>query len=145
MDIKNIDFRAMVSYYCSWELKMERRVQKCPVCGGKQFEVLKIACKECDTRIEGKFTISRFALLPEEHLSFLSTFIRCRGNIKDVEKELGISYPTVRSRLDRAVEALGYGDSEPSRKRKEVLEALERNEMSAADALVALKALKEEI
>jgi hypothetical protein len=122
---------------------MERRVHKCPVCNEREFEIERIRCTNCDTRIEGIFTLSKFALLPEEHLEFLGTFIKCRGNIKDVERELGISYPTVRSRLDRAIEALGYQDSPGKIQRKEVLESLERGEMTAEDALNALKAMQE--
>lgn len=122
---------------------MERRIHKCPVCGERDFEVIKIGCRNCGTKIEGNFTISRFALLPQEHLDFLATFIRCRGNIKDVERELGISYPTVRSRLDRAIEALGFDSEASPSKRKEILESLEKSEMTAEEALDALKALKE--
>ena len=122
---------------------MERRVQRCPVCSEREFEIERIRCTNCDTKIEGSFTVSRFALLPEEHLGFLETFIRCRGNIKDVEKELGISYPTVRSKLDRAIEALGFQESERKTQRKEILESLEKSEMSTEEALEALKALNE--
>jgi len=77
----------------------------------------------------------------------MEAFIKCRGNIKEVEKELGISYPTVRSRLDSAIEALGYGVdkvgvpenekmdfSEESLRRQGILEALERGEISAQEA-----------
>jgi hypothetical protein len=103
------------------EADMERRVHKCPVCSGVEFDVMKIRCRNCDTRIEGDFTVSRFALLPQEHLDFLLTFIRCRGNIKDVEKELGISYPTVRARLDRAIEALGFEEKRDANGRVEIL------------------------
>ncbi|OLN28694.1 hypothetical protein DSOL_3929 [Desulfosporosinus metallidurans] len=77
----------------------------------------------------------------------MEAFIKCRGNIKEVEKELGISYPTVRSRLDSVIEALGYGvdkEKEPennvvnpheeSLRRQEIMEALERGEISAQEA-----------
>jgi hypothetical protein len=125
------------------EADMERRVHKCPVCSGVEFDVMKIRCRNCDTRIEGDFTVSRFALLPQEHLDFLLTFIRCRGNIKDVEKELGISYPTVRARLDRAIEALGFEEKRDANGRVEILQALENGEMNTEEALAALKAMKE--
>jgi len=77
----------------------------------------------------------------------MEAFIKCRGNIKEVEKELGISYPTVRNRLDSVIEALGYGvdkdrspedekenTSEESQRRQGILEALERGEITAQEA-----------
>jgi hypothetical protein len=65
--------------------------------------------------------------------------MRCRGNIKDVEKVLGISYPTVRGKLDRAVRALGYETQEDANRRLDILEALEKSEMTTEEALRALK------
>ncbi|AET69482.1 hypothetical protein Desor_4040 [Desulfosporosinus orientis DSM 765] len=119
---------------------------RCPVCD-HEMKISKLACTFCPTKIEGEFSSCKFCRLPSEQLVFVESFIRCRGNIKEVEKELGISYPTVRSRLDSVIEALGYGaekEKEPEAnkenspeeriRRREILEALERGEISAQGA-----------
>ena len=100
-------------------------------------------CRKCNTAFEGHFTVSRLGSLEQEHQDFITVFIKCRGNIKDVEKELGISYPTVRGRLDRAIKALGYAIENPAQKRKEILQALENKEMQPEDAIKAIKDLKD--
>ena len=90
----------------------------------------KLKCQACDTVIENNFRLSKFDYLSDEELFFTETFIRCRGNIKEVEKELGISYPTVRSKLDGVIKKLGYeenGEEQASRK-EEILRALENGE-----------------
>lgn len=119
---------------------------RCPVCD-QEMKISKLTCTYCPTKIEGEFSSCKFCRLPAEQLIFMEAFIRCRGNIKEVEKELGISYPTVRSRLDSVIEALGYGvdklkepenekgnSPEESKRRQEILEALERGEISAQEA-----------
>ena len=119
---------------------------KCPVCG-QNTEVTAISCNECGTRIEGHFQLCKFCRLTEEQKSFIETFVKCRGNIKDVEKELGISYPTVKNRLEDAANALGYSNtsyysytgSEASERRKEILDQLENGEVSVEEALELLK------
>ncbi len=87
----------------------------------------------------------KFCNLPTEQREFIEVFIKCRGNIKDVEKELGISYPTVRNRLDSVITALGYpiekeikGEGTEN-KTREVLDALERGDISASEAASQLK------
>ena len=119
---------------------------KCPVCG-QNTEVTAISCNECGTKIEGHFQLCRFCRLTEEQKSFIETFVKCRGNIKEVEKELGISYPTVKNRLEDTANALGYNDStsysysEPddNGRRREILDQLESGELTVEDALDLLK------
>lgn len=120
---------------------------RCPVCE-HEMKISKLTCTYCPTKIEGEFSSCKFCRLPADQLIFMEAFIKCRGNIKEVEKELGISYPTVRSRLDGVIEALGYGvDKEgvpenekdslvesESLRRQGILEALERGEISAQEA-----------
>ncbi len=118
---------------------MKRRITKCPACGGNDFEIVRLACRECATAVEGSFEISRLAHLSAENVSFVETFLRCRGNIKDVEREMGISYPTVRGRLDKIVALLGYDADTAKKRRRDILEALERNEMTAKEAVKALE------
>lgn len=119
---------------------------RCPVCD-HDMKISKLACTFCPTKIEGEFSSCKFCRLPADQLIFMEAFIKCRGNIKEVEKELGISYPTVRSRLDSVIEALGYGvdkervpesekenSQEESLRRQGILEALERGEITAQEA-----------
>lgn len=113
---------------------------KCPVCDS-HTEVSKISCNKCGTTIEGRFNLCKFCQLTKEQKSFIEVFIKNRGNIKEIEKELGISYPTVRGKLENVIEALGY-TAEPvvtKTNKKEVLEKLSRGEITSEQAINLLK------
>ncbi len=117
----------------------------CPVCGQK-LAVSKLTCHHCETTIEGNFESCRFCGLTAEQKHFVEVFLKSRGNIKEVERELGISYPTVRGRLDNVLEAMGYrveqeDRSEIARQRRDILEQLSRGEIGADDAVKLLKTL----
>lgn len=73
--------------------------------------VTRLECSSCGTEVTGAFGLGRLATTPEPHASLLELFLRVRGNVKEMERELGLSYPTVRARLDEAFEAAGYGRS----------------------------------
>ena len=118
---------------------------RCPVCG-HELTISSVACGHCQTKIEGKFTTCVFCKLPPEQLEFVEVFVKCRGNIKDVEKELGISYPTVRGRLESVIQALGYNpdrnavpEKDQEERRQEILQAVESGEMTAQEAIKQLK------
>lgn len=119
---------------------------RCPVCGDT-LEVTRLHCRQCDTVLEGHFDLGRLSRLSPDQLAFVETFLRCEGTIKRVEKELGISYPTVRARLEDAIRALGYEViSEVSQdsgfsdaERSEILDRLDRGEISSEEALALLK------
>lgn len=114
-------------------------LSKCPVCNSK-LKITKLKCNSCSTTVENEFELSKFDYLSSEQLEFAEVFLKCRGNIKDVEKEMGISYPTVRSKLDDVILALGYSISKkPKVSNKEVLDMLDRGELSAEEALKALR------
>lgn len=119
---------------------MRKVISRCPVCNG-ELCVVRLQCDSCETVIENQFRLSKFDYLSEEELYFTETFLRCRGNIKEVEKELGISYPTVRSKLDAVIKKLGYdaGVEEVSVKREEILKALEDGEITVEQAIAQLK------
>jgi len=112
-------------------------VAKCPICS-EQLKVVRLECDSCGTRMEGSFSLGRFHALSGDQVEFLETFIRARGNFKDIERELGISYPTVRSRLDAMIRALGFpSQAEPDReseRRKEILRELAEGRIAADDA-----------
>lgn len=120
---------------------MYQVISRCPVCGRK-LKVVKLQCENCDTVIENDFCLSAFDYLSVDDLFFAETFLKCRGNIKEVEKELKISYPTVRSRLDDIIQKL---DGKPNVKlssdsrKKEILDALEKGEITPAEALEQMK------
>jgi len=114
---------------------------KCPVCDSNT-EVTKISCNKCGTTIEGHFEMCKFCRLTPEQKSFIDAFIKCRGNIKEVEKELGISYPTVKNRLEDVASALGHKTvSEPqdNEKKKQVLDRLNNGEITVDEAIELLR------
>ena len=117
-------------------------VGRCPVCG-EGMEVVRLQCPACQTAVEGRFGLGPFQRLSRDQLQFVETFIRCRGVIKDVEEQLGISYPTVRGRLDGVIRALGYDvpdDSGAQDRRRELLEEVARGKVSAEEAEKLLRA-----
>lgn len=120
---------------------MNKVISRCPICNN-ELTVVRLKCDSCDTVIENNFRLSKFDYLSDEELYFTETFIRCRGNIKEVEKELGISYPTVRSKLDAVIKKLGYeteSEDQKSKKKEEILKALENGEITAEQAIAQLK------
>ncbi len=111
----------------------------CPVCS-KQLKITKLQCKHCHTTVENEFELSKFAALGQEQLHFIEVFLKCRGSIKEVEKELGISYPTVRGKLDDIITALGYSPAKkPEVDKKKIVSMLEKGEITAEEAITLLK------
>ncbi|MCB2290227.1 DUF2089 domain-containing protein [Clostridium sp. CS001] len=111
-------------------------LSKCPVCSSR-LKATRLKCDSCNTVVENEFELSKFDYLNSEQLSFIEVFLKSRGNIKDVEKELGISYPTVRAKLDEVIISLGYtvAKQKPSTDKKEVVDMLEKGEITADEAL----------
>jgi hypothetical protein len=122
---------------------MSKRVDACPSCGHR-LEVRELRCPACEISVSGAFERCEFCALPDDQLNFLRLFVSRRGNLRELERELGISYPTVRARLDDLLGALGYAVSPTSvldrqERRRQILDALKAGEMSADDAIRALK------
>ncbi|MBC7237358.1 MAG: DUF2089 domain-containing protein [Chloroflexi bacterium] len=117
---------------------------RCPVCG-EALQVTELQCRECDTTIQGRFELGPFQRLTAEQLAFVETFIRCEGKITRVEQELGLSYPTVRNRLNEAIRALGYEVEEEEEfalspeERQAILERLAKGEISTDEAIELLR------
>ena len=113
---------------------------RCPVCSSK-LKVVRLVCNNCKTGIDGNFELDKFSYLSDEQKTFIEVFIKNRGNIKEIEKDLGISYPTVRRNLDQVIEALGYSvkPAEEDVSKKEILERLSKGEISSEEALRKLK------
>jgi hypothetical protein len=116
---------------------------KCPSCSGR-LVVTELCCSDCKTTIKGSFELPQFATLAPEDENFLRIFLAARGNIKEVERQLNISYPTVKARLDAMLNRLGLGSlqAEAKRRRLEIVERLERGEIPAQEAIALLKALE---
>ena len=141
-------------------------IATCPICG-VELAVTRLHCRSCATTLEGDFNVGRFARLSREQFALLESFLRSKGNLKEMERELGISYPTVRARVDALLRALGLADDaavedEPGEPtpgdaagafdaaaaaldvaaaRREILERLARREIDAASAAGELRSL----
>lgn len=141
-------------------------ISTCPVCSG-ELAVTRLHCRSCGTTLEGEFSVGRFGRLTREQLLLLESFLRSRGNLRDMERELSISYPTVRSRVEALVRVLGFGPradsdeaaddaaaatagtsetgpAEPTganAARQAILERLGRHEMTADEAAAAIRSL----
>jgi hypothetical protein len=137
-------------------------IATCPVCAG-ELAVTRLRCSGCGTTIEGEFGVGRFAGLTRDQTAILESFLRSRGNLRDMERELVISYPTVRARVEALVRALGFGPrdeadgpaaaaataaataDEIQAGRRDVLERLARHELSAEEAAEAIRALGKDV
>ncbi len=119
-------------------------VGQCPVCR-EAMTVTRLYCPTCDVTIEGSFSLEPLSGLTPEQLAFVEVFIRCEGKINRVEKVLDVSYPTVRSRLQEIIKALGYeieeepDDDEDMINRQEILNDLSEGVISIDEALTMLK------
>jgi hypothetical protein len=104
--------------------------------------VTKLVFPESGVQIEGTFRLNEFALLAPEQLEFLRLYIKVRGNLKEVERILGLSYPTIRARFDTLLRALGYEpELEDNDARESILRALEKGELEPGEAAEKLKKL----
>jgi hypothetical protein len=130
-------------------------ISTCPVCS-KELAVTRLHCRSCGTTLEGDFSVGRFGRLSRDQLALLESFLRSRGNLRDMERELGISYPTVRSRVEALVRSLGFGPrgddadedvaaeapaAPAAESRQAILERLARHEIGAEEAALAIRAL----
>jgi hypothetical protein len=116
------------------------------------LDVTELTCPSCETIIRSRYAPCPFCRLAPESLRFLETFVQCRGNIKEMERALGISYPTVRGRLDAVIRELGYEvEAEPETEvdeaeiaalRKEILDQLDQGEITASEATKRLADLR---
>ena len=116
---------------------------KCPACNGRILAT-EFCCDDCNTSIKGSFELPALACLSEEDDRLLKVFLSARGNIREVERCLNISYPTVKSRLEAMLGRLGLGQlqSETKRQRLEIIEKLERGETTAHEAIKNLRDLE---
>ena len=114
----------------------------CPYCGG-DFKIKEVECQGCKTQIKSNFRVNRFHMFQAEDLYFIEVFLKNEGNIKLMEKDLGISYPTVKSRLKNIIKTLGYQSANTdSEERINILKALSDGEIDVKEATKRLGELK---
>ncbi len=109
---------------------------------GARIEVERVRIKNSSIAIEGQFEIPPLARLTLEDQIFVIAFIRCSGSIKEMEKLFGISYPTVKSRLERIAGTLDFVEINPPASKGEILDQLDRGEISVEDAIKKMKGSK---
>ena len=118
--------------------------QSCPSCGSA-LAVTQLNCTSCGTGVVGKFELSPFFRLKSESLKFLEVFVRNRGNVKEMERETGESYWTIRRQLDEVITEMGFerpaSEDEISTQRQEILAQLSRGEINVSEATRLIKQL----
>ncbi|MBM4425349.1 MAG: DUF2089 domain-containing protein [Chloroflexi bacterium] len=124
---------------------MRHIIGACPVCGDA-LSVTRLHCRSCDTAIEGRFEIGVFDRLSAEHLAFAEAFIRCEGKLNRMEKEMGLSYPTLRTRLNDLRRAMGFevGQEEPAtlvsdEERRRILDDIASGRIKSEEAVRLLQ------
>jgi hypothetical protein len=130
-------------------------INSCPSCTGA-LEIRELYCPRCDLLLRGRFglgAVEPLARLDAEQLAFLRLFVTSRGNLSDIERTLGVSYPTVRAKLDDLIEAISAPAPAPEPppqprpvvagggrlRRSEILARIARGELSVADGVVLLQ------
>ena len=135
---------------------MPKVLTRCPVCDNA-LRVTELACSHCATSVRGEFATCRFCRLTPEHLGFIEIFLRCEGNLSRVEKELNLSYPTVRNKFAAALAALHLDDearnaaeitqttpvsADYERRRREILNEIAQGTLTAEEAAETLRTLQ---
>lgn len=119
-----------------------KELTSCPYCAG-DFVIKEVKCEHCKTRISGNFQSNRFHMFNPEDLHFIEMFLKNEGNIKLMEKDLGVSYPTVKSRLKHIVKILGYHAEDNSVKQRiHILSDLSEGKIDIDSAIKMLSDLK---
>jgi hypothetical protein len=118
----------------------------CPACNAS-LVISRLSCPECGTEVTGSFPPDLFSRLAPNDFDFIVLFVRSKGNVKEMERELGISYWTIRARLNEIVAQLGLETPAPpgddvSARRQQVLEALNHGQLTVSEAAQRLEELK---
>ncbi|MGD9886844.1 MAG: DUF2089 domain-containing protein [Bacilli bacterium] len=121
-------------------------ISKCPICGD-ELAITRLHCHNCGVEINGDFALSKLCRLSKEQLTFVLLFLKNQGNIKAIEKDMNISYPTVKKLLNEVLMDLGFDvsdedSSKPNLQRQEILDKLANKEISFEEANQQLKNLK---
>ena len=103
------------------------------------MNITELKCSKCSTTVQGSFPLNKLISLSEEEREFLMTFLRSRGNIKEVQERMGISYPTVKNKLDKLLAALGLLNEINGLSQIEIINSVHAGEISVEEALDLLK------
>lgn len=125
---------------------MRKTLEHCPSCGG-DLVVTRMSCPACGTVIQGQWATCKFCQLSPAHTRLLEAFVRARGNVKEMARDLDASYWTIRKQLDELIAALGYEPEpapveDPDERQLEILDALDRGDLTASEAARQLQALE---
>jgi hypothetical protein len=123
---------------------MLRLFEQCPACGGAII-ITEIQCANCHLKMQGEFKPGLFSTLSDDQLTFVRAFLRVRGNLSEMEKVLGVSYPTIRNKLEEINQALERAEQYPAVSsndaRNAILQQVASGKLDAAQALEQLKGL----
>jgi hypothetical protein len=108
---------------------------------GRPIVVERVRLADTGVSIEGAFELPQLAALSVEDQVFVTAFVRCHGSIKEMERTFGVSYPTIKNRLNRIANNLDYIDTDPAPSRSDVIDRLRRGEITAPEAIRELEAL----
>lgn len=108
----------------------------CPACA-QPLHIAELGCQACGTKVSGHFAHCEFCALTDDQRELLRVFLSSRGNMKELERHLGVSYPTARNRLADLLGALGMAAPAPE-PRLEILESLARGEIDIDQAMTDL-------
>jgi hypothetical protein len=114
---------------------------KCPYCY-IVMEVERMRCPECEVTVEGSFPVPLLMRLKPEQLDFVERFVIASGSLKEMAKEMGVSYPTVRNRLDGVIETLRGRQASEEERRSDIMDALEAGKISADEAAERIKGVR---
>jgi len=117
---------------------MPRLVVRCPSCEGELLAT-RLSCRACGTQLDGQFEIPPLLQLSPDDLAFVTAFVRTSGSLKAMAQQLGVSYPTVRNRLDEILLRLEAVEQSIDKRRHEILDALENGKLTAKTAAEQLK------
>ena len=126
---------------------MLKLFEQCPACGGS-LVITEIQCSNCHLKMQGEFKPGLFSTLTDDQLTFVRAFLRVRGNLSEMEKVLGVSYPTIRNKLEEINQTLERAEQTPvialpsNNERSAILNKVAAGELDAAQALELLKDLK---
>jgi hypothetical protein len=109
---------------------------------GHRVLVERVRIAEKDIAIEGCFELPQLARLSMDDQIFVTAFVRSHGSIKEMERIFGVSYPTIKSRLTRIANSLEFVETNPMPSKSEILERLQRGDITAEDAIREMEALQ---